>query len=71
MQQVQNDTEIPTQFSHSVKIEQGQKGARIAVHVYANEALEAMNQSINLYRATKLELERQKEVVAPIEVKAQ
>ena len=31
MQQVQNDNEIeiPTQFSHSVKIEQGQKGAQI------------------------------------------
>ena len=48
MQQVTNDTEIPTQFSHSVKIEQGQKGARIAVHVYANNGLEAMEQAINL-----------------------
>ena len=69
MQQT-SETEIPTQFSHSVKIEQGQKGARISVHVYANEALEAMNQAINLYRATKLQLEELKEVVAPIEVKA-
>jgi hypothetical protein len=66
----QIETETPTQFSHSVKIEQTVKGARVTVHVNSNDALEAMNQSINLYRATKLQLEQQKEVVAPIEVKA-
>jgi hypothetical protein len=69
MQQIP-DTDIPTQFSHSVKIEQTVKGARVTVHVNANNGLEAMEQSINLYRATKLQLEQQKEVVAPIEVKA-
>ena len=46
------------------------KGDRITVHVNANEGLEAMRRSINLYRATKLELERLKEVVAPIKIKA-
>jgi hypothetical protein len=72
MQQEQNDTEIqiPTQFSHSVKVEQTAKGARVTIHVNANNGLEAMQQAINLYRATKLELEYLKEVVAPIEVKA-
>jgi hypothetical protein len=60
---------IPTLFS-SVKIEQTAKGARVTVHVNANNGLEAMEQSINLYRATKLELEHLKEVVAPMEVKA-
>ena len=69
MQQIP-ETDIPAQFSHSVKIEQTAKGARVTVHVNANDALGALEQSINLYRATKLELERQKEVVAPIEVKA-
>lgn len=69
--QVQNDTEtIPTLFSHSVKIEQTSKGARVTVHVNANNGLEAMEQSINLYRTTKLQLEQQKEVVAPMEIKA-
>jgi hypothetical protein len=64
------DTEtIPTVFTHSVKIEQTAKGARVTVHVNANNGLEAMEQSINLYRATKLELEQLKEVVAPVEVK--
>ena len=65
----QIETEIPTQFSHSVKLEQTAKGLRITVHVNANNGLEAMEQSINLYRATKLELERLNEVVAPMEIK--
>lgn len=64
-----DETTVPTQFSHSVKIEQTVKGARVTVHVNSNEGLEAMQQSINLYRATKLELERVKEVVSPIEIK--
>jgi 5-hydroxyisourate hydrolase-like protein (transthyretin family) len=61
---------ISTQFSHSVKIEQTAKGARITVHVNANSGLEAMEQSINLYRATKQQLKGLKEVVAPVEIKA-
>jgi hypothetical protein len=40
---------IPTLFSHSVKIEQTAKGAMITVHINANNELEAMEQSINLY----------------------
>jgi hypothetical protein len=60
---------IPTLFSHSIKIEQTAKGARVTVHVNANNGLEAMEQSINLYRATKFQLEQLKEVVAPIEIK--
>ena len=64
------ETETPTVFTHSVKIEQTAKGARVTVHVNANNGLEAMEQSINLYRATKLELEHLKEIVAPMEVKS-
>jgi ribosome-associated translation inhibitor RaiA len=71
MTSVETGTETtPTQFSHSVKIEQTAKGARVTVHVKANSGLEAMEQSIDLYRATKLQLEQVKEVVAPMEVKA-
>ena len=75
-EQNQNDTDnndgiqIPTMFSHSIKIEQTAKGARVTVHVNANNGLEAMEQSINLYRATKLQLEELKEPVAPIDIKA-
>ena len=63
-------TTIPTVFTHSVKIEQTAKGARVTVYVSANNGLEAMEQSINLYMATKLQLEQVKEVVAPVEIKA-
>ena len=75
MQQAQNDNEIgigtvPAMFSHSVKIEQTAKGARVTVHVNANNPLEAMEQSINLYTSTKFQLEQVKEVVAPVEIKA-
>lgn len=62
--------QIPTLFSHSIKIEQTAKGARVTVHVNANNGLEAMEQAINLYRTTKLQLEELKEVVAPMEIKA-
>ena len=57
---------IPTPYSHSVKIEQTAKGARVTVHVNANNGLEAMEQSVNLYRATKLQLEQHKEIIAPV-----
>ena len=54
MYKMQNDTEtIPTLFTHSVKIEQTAKGARVTVHVNANNGLQSMEQSVNLYRATK------------------
>lgn len=61
---------IPAQFTHSVKIEQTQKGARVTVHVNSNSGPEAMEQAISLYRTTKLKLEELKEAVAPIEIKA-
>jgi hypothetical protein len=67
---IMSDTEIPTQFSHSVKIEQSAKGARVTVHVNANNDTDAMVQSINLYRITRRQLESADEMVAPIEVKA-
>lgn len=72
MQQISENEVLPTTalFTHSVKIEQTAKGARVTVHVNANNGLEAMEQSINLYRATKLQLEQLNEVVAPMEAKA-
>jgi hypothetical protein len=47
---------IPTLFSHSVKIEQTAKGARVTVHGNANNALEAMEQSINHHLHYKQEI---------------
>lgn len=62
----ESETSIPSQFSHSVKIEQ----TRVTVHVNTSNGLEAMEQAINLYRTTRMQLEQLKEVVAPMEVKA-
>ncbi|GEM_PF-3161065 len=60
--------EIPPAFSHSVKIEQTGKGARITVHVFASSSESAIQQALEMYGATKKYLELKGEVVAPIEV---
>lgn len=56
----------PTQYSHSLKIEQTAKGARVTAHVSANSGPEAIEQAINLYRLTKLQLEQRNEIIAPV-----
>jgi hypothetical protein len=61
--------ELPTQYTHSIKIEQSAYGARVSVHVNANNAIDAMEQAVQLYRAVRLQLETDKEIVAPIEIK--
>jgi hypothetical protein len=63
------DVEIPTQFSHSVKIEQTAKGARVTVHVSANSFGIARDQAIELYTETQEQLLRDGFALAPIEVK--
>jgi hypothetical protein len=55
-------------FSHSVKIEQTVKGARITVHVNANDSNVAMKEAISLYQNTKMQMKSLGEEVAPIEV---
>jgi hypothetical protein len=63
------DVEIPSQFSHSVKLEQTAKGVRITVHVNANNSDAATKEAISLYLQTKSMLAKYEEV-APIEVKS-
>ena len=58
---------FPSQFSHSVKIEQTAKGARISVHVYSNNQDEAVSQALQIYGAVQDRLEREGHAVAPIE----
>lgn len=53
-----------TQFSHSVKIEQTAKGARVTVRVNANEKRRAWLEAIELYTRTKKQLEAAGEVLA-------
>ena len=53
-------------FHTALRLSRPKKELRVTVHVNSNDALEAMNQAVNLYKATKLELERQKEAVDPV-----
>jgi hypothetical protein len=62
------DVEIPSQFSHSVKLEQTAKGVRVTVHVNANNSEAATKEAINLYLQTKSMLSKYEEV-APIEIR--
>jgi hypothetical protein len=45
--------ELVQTYSHSVKIEQTAKGARITVHVNANDSATAMREAIFLYQNKK------------------
>ncbi len=62
-------TEIPVQYTHSVKIEDTAKGIRLSVHVYANGLETAVSEAIKLYQATKQKAKKEKIPVAPMEVK--
>ena len=44
---------FPVQFSHSVRIKQTAKGARILVRALANNQEEAINQAIQMYGEAK------------------
>ena len=63
------DSEFPQQFSHSVKIEQSAKGARVTVHVFTTSKDEAIKQAVDFYKSTIEALKAEKLEVAPIEVK--
>jgi hypothetical protein len=63
------DIVFPTQFSHSVKISQTAKGARIDVHVSATNRDDAIAEAIGMYKTTRSLLENNGEILAPMEVK--
>ena len=58
---------FPPQFSHSVKIDQTAKGARISVHVYSNSQEDVIRQAVQMYREVKRRLEQEGQGIAPIE----
>jgi hypothetical protein len=58
---------FPAQFSHSVRIEQTAKGARITVRALANNQEEAINQAIQMYGEAQRRLEAEGHKIAPIE----
>jgi len=61
-------TEIPSQFTHSIKIEETAKGVRISVHVYSNNRLAAIDEAIGTYEVMKDKLEEEEIPIAPMEV---
>ena len=63
------ETEIPTQFSHSIKLEETAKGIRISVHVYANSLGEAVEQAFEMYSLSRAEAVNRDIELAPIEIK--
>jgi hypothetical protein len=58
---------FPVQFSHSVRIKQTAKGARILVRALANNQEEAINQAIQMYGEAKRRPEAEGHKIAPIE----
>jgi hypothetical protein len=50
--------DIPTQYTHSIKLEDTAKGIRISVHVYANNRQTALTEALNTYQVqiTKYQL---------------
>ena len=62
-------SEVPSQFTEDVKIEQSAKGARVTVHVFGNNAGETIQKAVSLYKLTMEALTEKGLAVAPIEIK--
>jgi hypothetical protein len=62
------EVEIPTQFTHSVKLEQTAKGLRVTVHVYANDRKTAVDEAFGLYQDAEERAEDLAIPLAPVEV---
>lgn len=58
---------FPAQFSHSTRIEQTAKGARITVRALANNQEESISQAIRMYSEANRRLEDAGYKIAPIE----
>ena len=61
-------TEIPSQWSHSVKLEETAKGIRISVHVYGNDQFATLQDAVNTYMKTKKECTAFEIPLAPMEI---
>jgi hypothetical protein len=62
-------SEIPSQFTEDVKIEQSAKGARVTVHIFGNKAGETIQKAVSMYKLTMEALTEKGLPVAPIEIK--
>jgi hypothetical protein len=62
------EAEVPSQFTHSIKLSETAKGIRIDVHVYANSAATAINEALDTYISMKAFLKSNNIQLAPVEV---
>lgn len=63
-----SEVELPSQFTHSLKIEDTAKGVRFSVHVYATDSKTALEETFNLYLAARDVAKQQNLEVAPFEI---
>jgi len=61
-------SEIPSQFTHSVKFEETAKGVRISIHVHANSGALARNEALLLYLRTREDCVQDDIPLAPMEI---
>jgi hypothetical protein len=59
--------EIPTQYTHSLKLEDTAKGIRLSVHVWANSTGEAIEQAFTTYLKARMTATDNKIHLTPME----
>jgi hypothetical protein len=64
-------SEIPTQYTHSVKLEETAQGVRVHVHCYANDRMTALDEAIGSYKIMKAMLQNDDIPIAPMTIKEQ
>jgi len=62
--------QMPTQFTHSIKLSDTAKGVRVDVHVYATNRSDAIMEALKTYKEMNQALTESKIQIAPIEIKA-
>jgi len=62
------EAEIPTVYTHDLKLEDTAKGIRITVHVHANNMATAITEAFDLYGGARTVADGKKIPLAPVEV---
>jgi hypothetical protein len=61
-----SNQELVQTFSHSIKVEETQKGIRIHVHVYANNEQDAITSALSTYEKTLAAFKEKGHIMAPM-----
>ena len=62
-------SEIPIQYTHSVRLEETAKGLGFSVYIWANESGTAIEEAFNTYLKAKITAIDNKIPLAPVEIK--